>query len=128
MQLNLYSTTAKRITKMTSKAKAALEEKATGTSKKRRSDGDNMNEQPKKVKTTPPAGSAPTNSTSAPTNTTTAPQQDRPAITASESSLSSRVVVRTEEEEEALYVTDTESSNETTAEDELSMFNNELEG
>ena len=45
MQLNMFSTTAKRVTKMTSKAKAALEEKA-GTSKKRKgpeSDGSGDN-------------------------------------------------------------------------------------
>ncbi|KAG1823692.1 uncharacterized protein BJ212DRAFT_1296263 [Suillus subaureus] len=64
MQLNIFLGPAKWVTKMTTKAKVALEEKVTGTSKKWKPvndvDGDNMTAQLKKAKTHLAAGNAPT--------------------------------------------------------------------
>jgi hypothetical protein len=140
MQLNIFSTTAKRVTKMTSKAKAAIEEKATGPSKKRKPDGNNdkwMTSQLKKAKTHQAAGTdTPSSSLTAASTSSAVPIMSPTLPVAS----SRRAVVRTEEEEDALYADDTidigsegkpstsegegelEREDET-AEDQLSTFN-----
>lgn len=147
MQLT-FAATAKRVIKMTGKAKAALEEKTIRTSsKKRKTDsnsGDSGNTNPKKAKKTLLPGNTPTDGAGT-TDEDEPVDKNRPVIaslTASlsprpESVLSRRAVVRTEEEENALYKdkdnADTDNDNtvlsadneaDETAEDELSKCNN----
>jgi hypothetical protein len=123
MQPNIFSATAKRITKMTSRAKAALEEKAATSSKKRKPDGNGNNETQnlKKAKTYRTTGTIPANSlTSANKDFTT------PVPTPS----GQRTIVRTEEAAFHADVidVDTEGSEsesekcEETAEDQLGML------
>jgi hypothetical protein len=113
-------TTAKRVPKVSAKAKAALEETA---SKKRQADfnGDSVRIQPKKVKSNPPTGSA----------ARTAPKNI--AVSRSSPAPSQQAVVHTEDEEEYLRSDNaknddvelvvTENEDESAA-DELSMFKN----
>lgn len=131
-----FAATAKRVIKMTGKAKAALEEKTIRTSsKKRKTDGsgDGANTHLKKAKKTLLPGNTPTNSAGS-ADEDEPVDKNRP-VTASVPSR--RAVVRTEEEENALYEDDgdkTETSStvsqaaddqaDETAEDELSMCNN----
>lgn len=88
MQLDLFSKTSKRVTKLTDKAKAALEDKLDSSfSKKRKNDISDASAAPdntKKAKPTQPSGSA----------NVTPPSPPMAAR---------RAVVRTEEEEEAMY-------------------------
>jgi hypothetical protein len=124
MQPNNTLTTAaaKRVIKMTGKAKAALEEKGIRSSSKKRkpdSTGDSMNPQPKKAKTNLPAGNAPTSCTDKDRSvTTSSPSPTPPPV------VSQRAVVRTEEEEAALYEDDDEVPKDSDEEDELGTFNN----
>jgi hypothetical protein len=124
MQPNIFSTTAKRITKMTSRAKAALEEKAATSSKKRKPDGNGNNETQnlKKAKTYRTTGTIPANSlTSA----------NKDFITPVPTPSGQHTIVRTEEEA-AFHVdvidVDTEGSEsesekcEETAEDQRGML------
>lgn len=142
MHLNILSGTPKWVTKMTSKARAALEEKATGTSKKRKPDesGLNVMEQLKKAKTHPAAGNTPTSPslTAASKGPVTSSMESSKSTTPT-AATSRRAVVRTEEEENSLYADEVESdakdsesgsqsdkseleSQPVTAEDQLSMF------
>lgn len=94
---------------MTGKAKAALEEKTIQTSSKKRKpevNGETINTQPKKAKTNKPADTTPTGVSPPSTSpisvtsvTSTPPPTDK----------SRRAVVRTEEEEEALYADSTDA-------------------
>ncbi|KAG1775913.1 hypothetical protein EV702DRAFT_1046562 [Suillus placidus] len=89
MQLDLFSKTSKRVTKLTDKAKAALEDKVDSlVSKKRKNDISDASAAPdntKKAKPTQPSGS---------TNNVTPPSLPMTAC---------RAVVCTEEEEAAMY-------------------------
>ena len=135
MQLNMFSTTAKQVTKMTSKAKAALKEKA-GTSKKRKgpeSDGSGDNAASlhlKKAKTHQAAGITQSSSLTA------AAKNDLSTVVSTRHAPS---VVPLEEEEEDIIDVDGiddkskesesdaehEHKNES-AEDQLSMLMNAL--
>lgn len=145
MQPNIFTAAAKRVTKLTDKAKAALEERleATGPSRKRKIDAKG-------------ASAVSNSSKKAKQNLPTDTSKDRPVVgaskdrpvaeaspsppdvgTAAEPRKICRAIVRTEEEEEALYdnaiVIDDESeksgseagneaSSPESAEDERSMF------
>jgi len=145
MDLNTFSATGRRVTKMTTKAKAALEEKAMGPSKKRKPDetGVNATTQSKKAKTHPTAGNAPTSgqlrtgSVASLTESRASKQTTPESTVATSQATSRRAVVRTEEEEDALYGADVEvesdpkgsdteceSENKATTalKDQLSMF------
>ncbi|KIK31432.1 hypothetical protein CY34DRAFT_19930 [Suillus luteus UH-Slu-Lm8-n1] len=102
-QSNFFTATAKRVSKMTGKAKATLEEKTIWISSKKHKpevNGETINTQPKKAKmnqpadTTPTAVSPPLTSPISVTSvTSTPPPTDK----------SQRAVICMEEEEEALY-------------------------
>ncbi|KAG1886166.1 hypothetical protein F4604DRAFT_1917871 [Suillus subluteus] len=107
-QSNFFSATAKRVSKMTGKAKAALEEKTIWTSLEKRrpeASGEIINNQPKKAKmnqpadTTPPTVSPPLTSLISVTSVTSTP---------SPTDKSHCAVVRMEEEE-ALYADSTDA-------------------
>jgi hypothetical protein len=132
MQLNLFSKTARlgRVTKLTDKAKAAIEEKIE-TSKKRKNAPSAANAVPKKAKPTQPNGHAKDRSLNAEDFAEASPP---PATTG----MSHSAVVRTEEEEAELFadaeLVDDESETESSvplepssdvenAEDELSKTN-----
>ncbi|KAG1779915.1 hypothetical protein EV702DRAFT_1043301 [Suillus placidus] len=97
MQLNLLSKTAKRVTKLTDKARAAIEEKLDGASTKKRKNhtsGDSTAAiKFKKAKATQPDGSGDRPSS----EDITPPPQLAPVPVVH------RAIVRTEEEEAALY-------------------------
>lgn len=139
MQLNMFLGPAKRISKMTTKAKAALEEKAIGTSKKRKPevDRDHTIAQLKKAKTHPAAGNT-SNLTAA--NQGSVTLSIEPSKSPSPPTVMSHwAIVLTVEEEAALCANkddlgskDSESgsqssnseseSKEETSKDQLSMF------
>ena len=102
MQPNIFTAAAKRVTKLTDKAKAALEERleASGPSKKRMIDANGasaVSNKSKKAKQNPPADI----SKDRPVAEASPPPSD--VRTAAEPHKIRRVIVRTEEEEEALY-------------------------
>jgi hypothetical protein len=139
MQLNMFSGPAKWISKMTTKAKAALEEKGIGMSKKRKpeADRDHTIAQLKKAKTHPAVGNT-SNLTAA--NQGSVTSSIEPSKSPSPpAEMSRRAVVHTEEEEAALCTNEDDlgskdsksgsrSSNseserkEETSEDQLSTF------
>ncbi|KAG1867707.1 hypothetical protein F4604DRAFT_1927497 [Suillus subluteus] len=100
MQLNLLSKTAKRVTKLTDKAKAAIKEKLDGASTEKRKNhtsGESMVAiKSKNAKATPPDGSGDGPSL----EEITPPPQLAPVPPAL---VVCRAIVRTEEEEAALY-------------------------
>jgi len=145
MDLNTSSAIGRQVTKMTIKVKAALEEKATGPSKKRKPDetGVNATTQSKKAKTHPTAGNAPTSGqlrtgSVASLMESQASKQTTPESTVATSwATSCHAVVCTEEEEDALYGADVEVESDpkgldaecesedkaaTALKDQLSMF------
>ncbi|KAG1740362.1 hypothetical protein EDB19DRAFT_1828564 [Suillus lakei] len=129
MQLS-FAGPAKRVIKMTGKAKAALEEKTIRTSSKRKNDGsgDSANTHLKKAKRNLLSGNTPTNSAGS-TDEDKPVDKNRP-VTASPSR---HAVVRTEEEEnllnedggEKMEASDAEDGADETAEDELKRLMND---
>jgi hypothetical protein len=119
MQLNIFSGTAKRVTKMTTKAKAALEEKAIGTSKKRKPDktGLNTTTQLKKAKTHPAAGNT------SPTSSLSLTAADKgPAHADEEEDTFNTDEVDSNLESGSQSSESKSESNEETAQDQLSTF------
>ncbi|KAG1749458.1 hypothetical protein EDB19DRAFT_1825352 [Suillus lakei] len=57
MHLNMFSQTARRVSKLTDKAKAAIEEKLTDSSKKRKTDADQVGMAPSQSKRVKPTRS-----------------------------------------------------------------------
>ncbi|KAG1741020.1 hypothetical protein EDB19DRAFT_1828397 [Suillus lakei] len=137
MQLNIFSGLAKQVTKMTTKAKAALEEKVTDTSKKQKPvndvDGDNMTAQLKKAKTHPAAGNAPTGNLTVVNQGSVTSSIEPSKSPTPPAMMSCCAVVLTEEEEATLSANEVDSdskeseseseSKEDISEDQLSMFN-----
>jgi hypothetical protein len=142
MQTNIFTTAAKRVTKLTDKAKAALEDKleAAGPSKKRKISDANLgisavSNNPKKAKQTPRTGTGPKDKPVSDSDLDEAALS--PPGTAADPRKICRAVVRTEEEEAALYdeaivindeseKSESEAGDQTSgpesAEDERSMF------
>lgn len=100
MQLNLLLKTAKQVTKLTDKARAAIEEKLDGASTKKRkthTSGESMVAiKSKKAKATPPDGSG-NGPSSEDLEEITPPPQLAPVLVVC------KAIVQTEEEEAALY-------------------------
>ncbi|KAG1742795.1 uncharacterized protein EDB91DRAFT_1081416 [Suillus paluster] len=111
MQPNIFTTAARRVTKLTDKAKAALEERleATGPSKKRKIDAKGasvVSKNSKKAKQNPPTDISkdrPVIGTSKDRPVAEASSPPPDVGTAVELRAIRRAIVRTEEEEKALY-------------------------
>jgi hypothetical protein len=142
MQPNIYTTAAKRVTKLTDKAKAAIEDKleAAAPSKKWKIDAAKgasaVSSNPKKAKPTPPTGTPKDRPVSAEASSSPPDMGTGPA-TGPAPCKNCRAVVRTEEEEALLHndpiivddeheKSENENSNQSpgpeSAEDERSMF------
>ena len=144
MQLNMFSTTAKRVTKMTSKAKAALEEKA-GSSKKQKPESDGSGDNAtslhlKKAKTHQATGITQSSSITAAAKKDLPISPPSPAVVPVPTVVSTRhaaSVVPPEEEEDIIDVDSDDKSKESesdaehernneSAEDQLSTLMNAL--
>ncbi|KAG2105398.1 hypothetical protein BD769DRAFT_1393272 [Suillus cothurnatus] len=110
MDLNNFTGTAKWVSKMTTKAKVTLEDKATGALKKRKPEETRLNTtaQLKKAKTYPIAGNTPTSgpSLTVGNNGQVTPLTASSRLTTPTVTMSHHAIVRTEEEEDTLYASE----------------------